>query len=54
MNELIGKYAPTHVVTDHWPTFNVADIAILVGAVLIVVASSRQPKPAEAPETKAA
>lgn len=37
MNELIGKYYPKHVVTDHWPTFNVADIAICVGVALMAI-----------------
>lgn len=37
MNELVQKYAPGHVVTDHWPTFNVADIAICVGVALMAV-----------------
>ncbi|OJY31094.1 MAG: signal peptidase II [Myxococcales bacterium 68-20] len=36
-NELIGKYYPRHVVTDHWPTFNVADIAICVGVALMAI-----------------
>jgi signal peptidase II len=37
LNELIQKYYPKHVVTDHWPTFNVADIAICVGVALMAV-----------------
>jgi signal peptidase II len=37
LNELIGKYYPKHVVTDHWPTFNVADIAICVGVALMAI-----------------
>ncbi|MCW5833898.1 MAG: signal peptidase II [Labilithrix sp.] len=37
LNELIGKYYPRHVVTDHWPTFNVADIAICVGVALMAI-----------------
>lgn len=37
MNELVQKYAPGHVVTDHWPTFNVADIAICVGVALMAI-----------------
>jgi len=37
MNELIQKRVPTHIVTDHWPTFNVADIAICVGVLLMAV-----------------
>jgi len=37
LNELIGKYYPKHIVTDHWPTFNVADIAICVGVALMAI-----------------
>jgi signal peptidase II len=37
LNELIAKYYPKHVVTDHWPTFNVADIAICVGVALMAI-----------------
>jgi signal peptidase II len=37
LNELIAKYAKEHVVTDHWPTFNVADIAICVGVGLMAI-----------------
>ena len=46
-NELIGKYYPRHVVTDHWPTFNVADIAICVGVALMAIdmLTSRRGKP---------
>ncbi len=49
MNELIGKYAPQHVVTDHWPTFNVADIAICVGVVLMAIDmfTSKRGRPAD-------
>lgn len=36
-NELIAKYYPKHIVTDHWPTFNVADIAICVGVALMAI-----------------
>ncbi len=46
-NELIAKYNPAHQVTDHWPTFNVADIAICVGVALMAVdmfTSKRGPK----------
>jgi signal peptidase II len=51
LNELIAKYSPKHVVTDHWPTFNVADIAICVGVALMAVdmlTSRRGKKPAVA------
>jgi len=37
LNELIQKKVPAHIVTDHWPTFNVADIAICVGVGLMAV-----------------
>jgi signal peptidase II len=40
LNELVAKYSkatPGHVVTDHWPTFNVADIAICVGVGLMAI-----------------
>ncbi len=46
-NELIAKYNTAHQVTDHWPTFNVADIAICVGVALMAVdmfTSKRGPK----------
>lgn len=36
-NELVAKYSPKHIVTDHWPTFNVADIAICVGVALMAI-----------------
>lgn len=51
-NELAKKYYPSHIVTDHWPTFNVADIAICVGVALMAVdmlTSRRGPKPALVP-----
>lgn len=37
LNELVAKYVKGHYVTDHWPTFNVADVAICVGVVLMAV-----------------
>jgi signal peptidase II len=37
MNELIAKLASSWHVTDHWPTFNVADISICVGVGLMAV-----------------
>jgi len=51
LNELIQKYYPKHIVTDHWPTFNVADIAICVGVALMAVdmltsRRGKKPKPA--------
>jgi signal peptidase II len=54
LNELIQKKYPAHIVTDHWPTFNVADIAICVGVGLMAVdmLTSRRggKKPAPSPE----
>lgn len=35
LNSLINRYASGWTVTDHWPTFNVADIAICIGVVLM-------------------
>lgn len=37
MNELIAKVISGWNVTDHWPTFNVADISICVGVGLMAV-----------------
>ena len=37
LNELIAKLSSTHSVTDHWPTFNVADVAICVGVGLMAI-----------------
>jgi signal peptidase II len=53
LNELIQKKYPAHIVTDHWPTFNVADIAICVGVALMAVdmlTSRRGKKPAPPPD----
>lgn len=53
LNELIQKKYPAHIVTDHWPTFNVADIAICVGVALMAVdmlTSRRGKKPAPKPD----
>jgi signal peptidase II len=53
LNELIQKKYPAHIVTDHWPTFNVADIAICVGVALMAVdmlTSRRGKKPALPPD----
>jgi len=51
LNELIQRKYPGHIVTDHWPTFNVADIAICVGVALMAVdmlTSRRGKKPESA------
>lgn len=37
MNRLVAKVAKGWAVTNHWPTFNVADIAICVGVGLMAV-----------------
>jgi signal peptidase II len=37
MNRLIAKLAKGWALTDHWPTFNVADIAICIGVGLMAV-----------------
>lgn len=53
LNELVQKKYPAHIVTDHWPTFNVADIAICVGVALMAIdmlTSRRGKKPAPPPD----
>jgi signal peptidase II len=37
MNTYIGRLVPRWGLTDHWPTFNVADIAICIGVGLMAV-----------------
>jgi len=52
MNRLILKAVPNWGVTDHWPTFNVADIGICVGVGLMAVdmfTSRRAPERAAPP-----
>ncbi|MCA9633880.1 MAG: signal peptidase II [Myxococcales bacterium] len=47
LNTWIKRYSEGWSVTDHWPTFNVADISICVGVLLMAVdmiASRRRPK----------
>ena len=48
MNQFLSKYIKGHYVTDHWPTFNIADVAICVGVALMAVDmfTSRRGKPA--------
>lgn len=36
-NLFVQKYVKTWSITDHWPTFNVADIAICIGVILMAV-----------------
>ena len=52
MNGFIAKYAKGWAVTDHWPTFNVADIFICIGVALMavdMVTSRRKPAAAAPP-----
>lgn len=47
MNGFIARWAKSWSVTDHWPTFNVADIFICIGVGLMavdMVTSRRKPK----------
>lgn len=37
LNEQISRIWSTHAVTDHWPTFNIADVAICVGVGLMAI-----------------
>lgn len=37
LNAFVAKYVPGWAITDHWPTFNVADIAICIGVGLMAV-----------------
>jgi signal peptidase II len=38
MNDVVGRAFPGHgTPTDHWPTFNVADVAICVGVALMAI-----------------
>lgn len=37
MNAQVAKRVAGHYVTDHWPTFNIADVAICVGVGLMAV-----------------
>jgi signal peptidase II len=50
LNELIQKKYPGHIVTDHWPTFNVADIAICVGVALMAIDMLTSRRGAKKPE----
>lgn len=37
MNRFIARFVKDWIITDHWPTFNVADIAICVGVGLMAL-----------------
>lgn len=59
MNGYIAHVFPSWSITNHWPTFNVADICICIGVALMAIdmlTSRRHPKPAAAQviETKPA
>ena len=52
MNRFIAKYSTSWTVTDHWPTFNVADISICIGVALMgidMIGSRRKPERAAPP-----
>jgi len=52
MNGFVARYAKGWTVTDHWPTFNVADIFICIGVALMAVdmiTSRRKPAASTAP-----
>ena len=53
LNELIQKKYPAHIVTDHWPTFNVADIAICVGVALMAIDMLTSRRGAKKPAARA-
>lgn len=48
-NAFVQKYVKSWSVTDHWPTFNVADIAICIGVALMAIdmMSARRPSHGE-------
>jgi signal peptidase II len=50
MNRFIARWAKGWTITDHWPTFNVADVFICIGVALMAVdmMTSRR-KPAKPP-----
>jgi len=57
MNEGIAAVFPTWNVTDHWPTFNVADMCICAGVALMaidMIASRHPPKTSRSSQASAA
>jgi signal peptidase II len=57
MNEGIATIFPTWNVTDHWPTFNVADMCICAGVALMaidMIASKHPPRVSRPPQAPAA
>ncbi|HEX3597194.1 MAG TPA: signal peptidase II [Polyangiaceae bacterium] len=50
MNEGIATIFPTWNVTDHWPTFNVADMCICAGVALMAIDMITSRQPPKAPE----
>ncbi|HVW28602.1 MAG TPA: signal peptidase II [Polyangiaceae bacterium] len=56
MNEGIAAVVPTWNVTDHWPTFNVADMCICAGVALMAIdmIASRHPPKTRSSEPSAA
>lgn len=50
MNAFVSRYVNGWTITDHWPTFNVADIAICVGVGLMAIDMfSHRPRHSEGP-----
>lgn len=50
LNSFIHKYYSNWALTDHWPTFNVADIAICIGVILMGIDMfSHRSRPQAAP-----
>lgn len=54
LNKLFVKLKIAQAASDHWPTFNVADIAICVGVVLMAIDFLFPHKPAHRPVKRAA
>jgi signal peptidase II len=57
MNEGIATLFPTWNVTDHWPTFNVADMCICAGVALMaidMIASKHPPRVSRPPQAPVA